>query len=251
MGKVEERTLPILDRWDPPLRPARLIRRYKRFLADVEMDGQADPVTVHCPNPGAMTGCAEPGMRVLLAPVANPKAKLPWRWVLSETVEGVMIGIDTTRANRIAAALLARRAIPELAEWPEWRAEVVYDDGNSRVDFLLTDPRTRCPPLYLEVKSVTLRRDDRLQFPDAPTRRGTRHLRALARIAAGGEARAAVLYLAQRDDGACFSLARDIDPAYALAHEEAARAGVMTLARQLRLTQTAVHDAGPLPLEEA
>lgn len=237
--------------FEPALRPARLIRRYKRFLADVKIDRQGGPVTVHCPNPGAMTGCADPGMRVLLAPVANPKAKLPWRWVLSETDDGVMIGIDTTRANRIATALLARRAIPELAEWSEWRAEVPYDDGRSRVDFLLHDPQGCRPPLYLEVKSVTLKRGDALGFPDAPTRRGVRHLRALARIAAHAKAKAAVLYLAQRDDGMRFSLAHDIDPAYALAHEEAARAGVLMLARRVRLTQTAVYDAGPLPLKGA
>ncbi len=246
---MREETPRILDRFDPPLRAARLIRRYKRFLADVEMQGAAGPVTVHCPNPGAMTGCAEPGMRIWLAPVANPKARLPWRWVLSETGEDVMIGVDTGRANRIVAALLEQRAIPALAEWPLWRREVAYDDGRSRVDFLLTDPRMRLPPFYLEVKSVTLRRGERLQFPDAPTRRGTRHLEALTRIARAGEARAGVLYLAQRDDGRHFSLARDVDPAYALAHEEAVRAGVLTIARRLCLTQTAVHDAGPLPIK--
>ncbi len=241
----------VLHRFDPPLAAARLVRRYKRFLADVEMEAGGAPVTVHCPNPGAMTGCAEPGMRVWLASVANPKAKLPWRWVLSQTDEGVMVGIDTGRANRIVASLLDRRAIPELSAWSQWRAEVAYDDGNSRVDFLLTDPKNALAPLYLEVKSVTLKRKGALLFPDAPTRRGVRHLRALAAVARSGRARAAVLYLAQRDDAERFSLADDIDPSYALAHEEAAGAGVLMLARRLHLTQTAIHDAGPLSLEGA
>ncbi|GIX17420.1 MAG: sugar fermentation stimulation protein [Rhodothalassiaceae bacterium] len=236
-----------LHRFDPPLVPGRLVRRYKRFLADVVLDdGAGAAVTAHCPNPGAMTGCAEPGMRVWLAPVKNPKAKLAWRWVLSETAEGVLVGVDTARANAFARALIARSAIPEFAGYAGVRTEVALGAG-SRIDFLLEDPVGRLAPLMLEVKSVTLRRGAALAFPDAPTARGRRHLDELARLARTGEGRAAVLYLAQRADGDRFALACDIDPDYCRAARRAADAGVAFIARRLRLTPGAVHDDGPLP----
>lgn len=236
-----------VHRFEPPLVPARLVRRYKRFLADVLLDdGAGEPATAHCPNPGAMTGCAEAGMRVWLAPVTNPKAKLAWRWVLSETADGVLVGVDTARANTIARALLQRRAVPELAAYGRLRTEVALGAA-SRIDFLLEDPAGRLPPLMLEVKSVTLRRGSSLAFPDAPTARGRRHLGELARLARAGEGRAAVLYLAQRADGDHFNLACDIDPAYCRAAWAAAEAGVIFIARRLRLTPAAVYDGGPLP----
>ncbi|RMF67722.1 MAG: DNA/RNA nuclease SfsA [Alphaproteobacteria bacterium] len=235
--------------FDPPLVPARLLRRYKRFLADVvleEESGNEAETTVHCPNPGAMTGCADPGMRVWLAPVRNPKARLPYRWVLSETPEGVCIGVDTGRANLLVHRLLLRGLVPELADYDRITPEVrLYE--KTRVDFLLEDTHSRQPPLMLEVKSVTLRRGLVLAFPDASTARGRRHLDDLARLAGAGLHRAAVFYLAQRADGDRVAIAADIDPAYAEAARRARAAGVRFLARRLRLTPRAIFDDGPLP----
>ena len=236
--------------FDPPLVPARLVRRYKRFLADVVLEEPGcetgETLTVHCPNPGAMTGCAEPGMRVWLAPVHNPKAKLPYRWVLSETAQGVCIGVDTGLANLLVHRLLARRLVPELAGHDRITREVRLHE-KTRLDFLLEDTGKRHPPLMMEVKSVTLRRGPVLAFPDAPTARGRRHLEDLARLSAAGTCQAAIFYLAQRADGDRLAIAADIDPAYARAAARAQAAGVRFLARRLKLTPRAVHDDGPLP----
>ncbi len=235
--------------FDPPLVPARLVRRYKRFLADVvleEVNSDNETITVHCPNPGAMTGCAEAGMRVWLAPVHNPRAKLPYRWVLSETARGVCIGVDTGLANLLVHRLLARRLVPELAGYDRITREVRLHE-KTRLDFLLEDPQGGHPPLMMEVKSVTLRRGPTLAFPDAPTTRGRRHLDDLARLVAAGKQQAAIFYLAQRADGNQVTIAADIDPAYARAAERAQAAGVRFLARRLKLTSCAIFDNGPLP----
>ncbi len=238
--------------FDPPLVPAQLVRRYKRFLADVvleEAGSNGETVTVHCPNPGAMTGCADPGMRVWLAPVHNPKAKLPYRWVLSETAQGVCIGVDTGLANLLVHRLLVRGVVAELAGYDRITREVRLHE-KTRLDFLLEDTREKRPPVMMEVKSVTLRRGPALAFPDAPTARGRRHLDDLARLAAAGERQAAIFYLAQRADGNRVTIAADIDPAYARTAERAQAVGVRFLARRLRLTSRAVFDDGPLPYRD-
>jgi sugar fermentation stimulation protein A len=218
-----------------PLVPARLVRRYKRFLADVVMDDGRE-VTVHCPNPGSMIGLAEPGMRVWLEQ-GLPGRKMPWAWRLVELPGGHLAGIDTAVPNRVVGEALGARAIPELAADGTLRPEQRYGE-RSRVDFLLT--AAGMPDAYLEVKNVHLRREgDWAEFPDCVTARGARHLGELARMVEAGH-RAVMLYLIQRTDCARFRLAGDIDPGYAAAADAARAAGVETLCYGSRIDHTGV-----------
>jgi sugar fermentation stimulation protein A len=200
-----------------PLVEARLVKRYKRFLADMEIAG--DVVTVHCPNPGSMMGLAEPGSRCWLMPRTG--TKLPYCWELVETATSgisATIGINTARANAIVAEGLAGAMFSGLPNATIVREVKV--GTSSRLDFRLADAEGR--PCWVEVKSVTLsRRAGIAEFPDAKTDRGSRHLAELAALAQAGE-RAVLLFLVQRNDCREVRLAADIDPTYAAA---------MTLAR--------------------
>lgn len=220
-----------------PLERATLLRRYKRFLADVTLaDGRE--VTVHCPNPGAMTGLAEPGTSVWVEPARDPKRKLQWSWRLTECADGTLVAVDTGLANKVVAEALAEGRIPALAPWPRIRPEARYGTRH-RVDFLLGDDgtgATALPDFYLEVKSVTLMRDAGVaEFPDTRTERGARHMAALADMVAAGH-RAAVLFLVGRGDCATMRPACDIDPAYARALAAALAAGVELLCHRADIT---------------
>ncbi|MET4806601.1 DNA/RNA nuclease SfsA [Limibacillus sp. MBR-115] len=208
-----------------PLIPATLVKRYKRFLADVILPDGSE-TTVHCANPGAMTGLADPGARVWLSRSSNPKRKLPLSWEMTELPSG-LVGINTGHANRIVGEALVQDAITELKGYRSHQAEVRYAD-NSRIDFLLQgEGFADC---YLEVKSVTLcRAKERAEFPDAVTVRGRKHLEALASMAHNGY-RAVMLFLVQRSDCSLVGLAEDIDPAYAEAFRMARRSGVEAFA---------------------
>lgn len=222
-------------RFQTPLVPARLIRRYKRFLADMRLEETGAEITVHCPNPGSMAGLAEPGMRCWIE-AAAPGRKLPYAWRLVELGGGHMAGIDTAVPNRVIGAALRAGAIAPLAGFPGVRAEVRYGAA-SRVDFLLEGPAGRA---YVEVKNAHLRREgDWAEFPDCVTARGARHLDELAAMAAAGHG-AVLLYLVQRTDCARLRIAGDIDPAYLRAAARAEAAGVRILAYGARITHADV-----------
>lgn len=216
-------------RFPAPLIPATLIRRYKRFLADVKLDS-GEEITAHVANPGAMTGLVAPGSRVWLSKSANAKRKLPYSWELVEANFGggpELAGINTGHPNLLVAEALAANALPELTGYASVRREVKYGP-NSRIDFLLEgDGR---PPCYVEIKNVHLMREPRLaEFPDSVTTRGAKHLDELAAVAAGG-ARALMLFVIQIGSAQTFTLARDIDPAFGKAFDRARAAGVEALA---------------------
>ena len=175
-------------RFDPPLMAGVLVRRYKRFLADVAIDGRIE--TAHCANPGSMLGLAEPGSEIWLSASENPARKLRLTWELVKA-GGALVGINTAWANRLAEEAIRAGRIEPLARYPGFRREVPYGDG-SRVDFLLeSTARLAC---YVEVKSVTLKRRAAAEFPDSVTARGAGHLRELATMARAG-ARAVMLFV--------------------------------------------------------
>lgn len=212
-------------RFQTELVPARLIRRYKRFLADCTLDDGRE-VTAHCANPGSMMGLADPGMRIWLEPNDDPKRKLNYGWRLVDHENGHFTGVDTALPNRAVKAALIAGQVPALAMYETVRPEVKYGE-NSRIDFLLTQPGL--PDAYVEVKSATLSRTPGLvEFPDSVTARGAKHLAELAQMARAGH-RAVLLYLVQRTDCTAFSVASDIDPAYAAAFDAARAAGLETL----------------------
>jgi sugar fermentation stimulation protein A len=212
-------------RFEPALAEAVLERRYKRFLADA-VTAEGERFTLHCPNTGSMRGCAEPGMRIWYSRSDNPKRKYAETWELAETAAGPRIGIHTGRANALVAEALDAGLLPELAAWPERRAEVRIDD--SRVDFLLgADAGDDC---VVEVKSVTLLGADGLGlFPDARSERARRHLELLAERARGGRA-AALIYCVQHTGIERVAPADDIDPGYGEALRAALDAGVIVRA---------------------
>ncbi len=226
-----------------------LQRRYKRFLADVELpDGTV--VIAHCPNPGSMTGMVEPGTEVWLSPASNPRRKLRWTWELvRDTATDSLVGVNTGLANAIVAEGLQKQALGRALAARSIRREVRYGK-RSRVDFLFEDQDgRRC---FLEVKSVTLRRSLHpphiAEFPDAVTARGARHLQDLATVCEGGD-RAILLYLVQRMDCSAMRIAADIDPTYAEAAYHACRIGVEFLAVASTLSIQGIAVSGPLPVQ--
>lgn len=225
-----------------PLARGVLVSRYKRFFADVVLDDGTE-VTAHCPNPGAMLGLKTPGQVCWLSRSDDPRRKLAHTLELVEA-DGAPVGVNTLRANRIAAEALAAGAIDALAGYGSVRAEVRYGVA-SRADFRLEEPGR--PPCWLEVKSVTLSRGGGLaEFPDSVSARGLRHIGELRAMVAAGE-RAAVLFVVQRGDCDRFALATDLDPAFARALTAAAGDGVEVLAYGCDISPRGLALAGPLP----
>ena len=230
-------------RFQTPLVPARLIRRYKRFLSDVVLESDGREVVAHCPNPGAMLGLADPGMRVWLEPNDDPKKKLKFGWRLVELEGGHLAGIDTGVPNKVVGEALRAGGVPGLEAYTGVRPEVKYGE-KSRIDFLLTQPGL--PDAYVEVKNVHLRRrGDLAEFPDCVTARGAKHLGELSAMVESGH-RAVMLYLVQRTDCASFDLARDLDPAYGAAFDKARAAGVEVLAMGTCIDHQGVMMGGPI-----
>ncbi|MFB9886656.1 DNA/RNA nuclease SfsA [Balneatrix alpica] len=230
-------------KWPAPLQEARLIRRYKRFLADVECaDGRI--LTLHCPNTGSMRACAEPGSRVWFWDSANPQRKYPCTWELVETAPGELACINTLRANQLVAEALQQGLIPELAGTRQWQTEVRYGDEKSRIDFYSQiDQQAQ----YVEVKSVTLKEQGSGFFPDAVSARAAKHLRELMRVQASG-AQAWVLYCVNHTGIHAVQAAQHIDPLYAQTLAEARQAGVRVLAWQADLTPQSLQLARPVPV---
>ena len=227
--------------------PATLVKRYKRFLADVVLDS-GEAMTVHVANPGAMTGLAAPGARVWLSRSLDPKRKLSHSWELVEVDLGSgteLVGVNTAHPNPLVAAAIAQGAIAELAGYASIRREVKYGQ-KSRVDFLL-EAEGR-PPCYVEVKNVHLMRQPGLaEFPDSVTARGARHLDELANVVAAG-GRAVMLYLIQICSASRFALARDIDPAYGRAFDRARERGVQAIAYRCTVASEGLELAAPVPV---
>jgi sugar fermentation stimulation protein A len=234
-------------RFTDELVAATLIRRYKRFLADVEL-GDGSITTVHVANPGAMIGLQAAGARVWLSRSPNKARKLPLSWELVEADFGSgleLAGLNTGHPNAIVAEALAAQAIPELAGYETIRREVKYGKA-SRVDFLLEAPGR--PACYLEIKNVHLMRQKGLaEFPDSVTARGARHLAELSAAVTQGF-RAVMLYVIQIGSADRFTLARDIDPAYGAAFDSARAIGVEAFAYKCALQRDGITLAGPVEI---
>ncbi len=226
----------------PPLVTGVLIKRYKRFLADVRLD-EGRVVTAHCPNTGAMSGCAEPGRPVWLTSRDEPGRKLKYTWEMID-MPGSLVGVDTGVPNLLVKAAAEARLIPELADYGQVRPEVRID-GHTRLDLLLQNPGL--PDCYLEIKNCTLVENRVARFPDAVTARGLKHLGELAALAEAGR-RAVIFFLIQRMDADAFRPADDIDPDYGQALREAAARGVEILAYDTALDLDSVALRRRLPI---
>ncbi len=231
--------------FEPPLIRARLIRRYKRFLADVILEDGRE-VTAHVANPGAMTGVKDEGLVIWLQPSNNPKRKLKYSWILADQEDQGLSGVDTSLTNKIVGEALRAGAIPELSAYSDIIPEQKYGE-NSRIDFLLR--HWDLEDAYVEVKNVHLSRQPGLaEFPDSVTTRGAKHLRELADVARSGK-RAVMLYVIQRVDSQRFRLAGDIDPAYSEAFKVATQAGVEVLVYDCAITTSEITLGRPIPFE--
>lgn len=225
-----------------PLLSGTLIKRYKRFLADIELsDGTL--VTAHCPNSGSMLGLTTPGTPVWISKASNPERKLGYTWEMAE-IEDTIVGMNTSHPNALAEEAIKYRLIPSLNGYTSLKREVKYG-ANSRIDILLTKEDT--PPCYVEVKNVHLKRGAQAFFPDSVTERGRKHLQELSTVVHEG-GRAVMLYIIQRNDCESFSLASDIDPKYAAAALQAKEGGVEFMAYSCNISPQAIQISREIPV---
>ncbi|CAH6827368.1 DNA/RNA nuclease SfsA [Vibrio sp. 10N.222.54.B12] len=228
--------------FNPPLEPATLIKRYKRFLTDIQLPDGSER-TIHCANTGAMTGCATPGNTVWYSTSDNAKRKYPNSWEISETDKGHRICVNTARANQLAVEAIENGTIVELLGYNALRTEVKYGSENSRIDILLEDNEK--PPCYIEVKSVTLLDEQETStkgqgfFPDAVTTRGQKHLRELTEMVESGN-RAVLLFTVLHSGIEKVSAAHHIDAKYSLLLKQAQDAGVEVLCYKAELSSTQI-----------
>lgn len=226
--------------WQSPLVAGRLQRRYKRFLADVVLEDGRE-LTVHCPNTGAMTGCAEPGSAVWLSPSVNPKRKLPFTWELVEDPEGHRICIHSALANGLVAEALAAGKIAALSQYSHWRGEWKLPSG-SRIDFVLSDAAASADwCCYVEVKAVTLHRGGgEGAFPDAVSDRARRHVDELLALKRSG-ARVMLIFAVLHEGIDRVVPAADVDPRYAEALAAACAEGLEVLALGAEVSPEGMH----------
>lgn len=230
-------------RFHPPLEEGRLIRRYKRFLADIET-ATGELLTIHCPNTGSMFNCMVEGGQVWFSRSNDPKRKLPGTWEIAETPQGRLACVNTARANPLVEEALHAGVITELNGFTGLKREVPYGQEKSRIDFRLDYPDGAA---YVEVKSVTLGFGGTsvAAFPDAVTQRGAKHLRELAHLARSG-VRAVQLYCVNLSGIDSVRPAEEIDAGYAAALREAKAAGVEVLAYGVQVGAQQIYIDRPL-----
>lgn len=229
-------------KFDRPLIEGTLIKRYKRFLADVELpDGEV--ITAHTPNTGSMLGCCRSGSRIWLSDSGNPKRKYRLGWELVEAEPGVLVGINTSLANSLVSEAIEKGVIRELQNYRSLRREVRYGGENSRIDLLLESD----PDCYVEVKNVTLAENGVALFPDAVSRRGAKHLRELERVVRDGK-RGVIVFCVQRMDTHEFRPADDIDVEYGRTLRQVMDNGVEALAYRARVDEKSIELDTPLPV---
>ncbi len=226
--------------WETPLKLAVLKKRYKRFLADIDLDGEF--LTVHVPNTGSMQSCWEPDWKCAVSVSDNPSRKLPYTLELIHNGE-TWIGVNTANANKLVKKWLTEKSLPEFIGYEIIRPEVKI--GDSRVDFYL-EGHPELPPCYIEVKNVTLKLGGLAQFPDSVSERGQKHLKELTRLKKEGF-RTAMLYVVQREDVSHFTPAASIDPEYAELLRTAAASGVEILVYQCKMDTEALILGKSLP----
>lgn len=233
-------------RFASPLIPATLLKRYKRFLADVILN-TGESVTAACPNTGAMLGLNEPGSTVYLSHSANPARKYAHTLELVEKPGHGLIGINTNRPNALLEEAITTGVIPALSGYESLRREVKYGE-NSRIDLLLQGAGR--PACYVEAKNVTLyRRPRHAEFPDCATARGVKHLQELSAMVAQGH-RAVMAYVIQGGDAKSFSLTPDLDPTYAAAFRLARAAGVEAIALTCHVSPDTLAITGEIPIQD-
>ena len=227
-------------KYQPSLGSGKLIKRYKRFLADVEL-ANGEQITIHCPNTGAMTGCAEPGVDVYFSTSDNKKRKYPNTFELSSTHKGDLIGVNTSKANHLVKEAIEQDKVAALSGYACLATEVKYGSENSRIDILLTDAnKADC---YVEIKSTTLLLNEETglgAFPDAVTTRGQKHLRELMEMVEQGH-RAVLLFLVQHTGIQSVTVADQVDPAYAEQLSKAFDVGVEILVMHTHITPSEIY----------
>ncbi|MFV0432125.1 MAG: DNA/RNA nuclease SfsA [Alphaproteobacteria bacterium] len=229
--------------FEAPLISGYLIKRYKRFLADIQLDN-GEIITAHCANSGSMMGLKDEGIKVYVSPANNPKRKLQYTWELVE-VNGNLVGVNTSLPNQIVSEAISNGKIEPLCGYESLKREVKYGQ-NSRIDILLSSSQK--PDCFVEVKSVTLCRKPHLgEFPDAITTRGTKHLAELTNQLNIGT-RSVMIYLIQYENIKEFSIASDIDKAYNAAFKQALNAGVEAYAYGCKLSPYGIELQKPIPI---
>jgi len=223
-----------------PLLRGHLVKRYKRFLADIMLENDT-LITAHCPNSGAMQGLTDPGTPVWVSQSSSPSRKLPYTWQMAE-VNGTFVGMNTSNPNELVEEAIYSGIINELQGYETLKREVAYGK-NSRIDILLKYPSENLT--YVEVKNVHLKRGNRAAFPSSVTARGAKHMRELTEMVREGH-KAYIVYVVQRNDCEGFEIAKDIDPVYSEETLKALKNGVEALVYACEVNPTRITISHPL-----